>query len=45
MSTKSHIHKRSGTLRKKLYSTRDYAEIHLQRQFFDNIKAFEKFLV
>jgi hypothetical protein len=36
MSTKSHTHMRSGTLRKKLFSTRGYAEIHLQRLFFDN---------
>jgi hypothetical protein len=44
MFTKSHIHKRCGTLRKKLFSTRGYAEIHMQRPFFDNKKAYKKLL-
>jgi hypothetical protein len=34
MSPKSHIHKRCGTLRKKSFSARGYAEIHIQRPFF-----------
>jgi hypothetical protein len=36
MSSKSHTHKRCGTLRKKSFFTRGYAEIHIQRPFFDN---------
>jgi hypothetical protein len=36
MSSKSHTHKRCGTLRKKSFSARGYAEIHIQRPFFDN---------
>jgi hypothetical protein len=36
MCAKSHTYKKSGTLRKKLFSTRGYAEIHIQRPFFDN---------
>jgi hypothetical protein len=36
MSAKSHIHTRCGTLRKSSISTRGYAEIHMQRSFFDN---------
>jgi hypothetical protein len=36
MSTKSHAHTRCGTLRKSSISTRGYAEIHIQRPFFDN---------
>jgi hypothetical protein len=42
MSTKSHTHRRCGTLRKKLFSTRGYAEIHIQRPFFDNKKGIQK---
>jgi hypothetical protein len=34
MSTKSHIHRRCGTLRKKIFPTRGYVE----RPFFDNNK-------
>jgi hypothetical protein len=45
MSTKSHIHKRRGTLRENLFSTRGYAEIHIQRQFFDNTKGISKIVV
>jgi hypothetical protein len=44
MFTKSHTLKRSGTLRKKLYSTRGYAEIHIQRPFFDNKNSIWKIL-
>ena len=33
---KSHTCKRCGTLRKKSFSARGYAEIHIQRPFFDN---------
>jgi hypothetical protein len=36
MPTKSHTHTRCGTLRKSSISTRGYAEIHIQRPFFDN---------
>jgi hypothetical protein len=36
MSSKSHTHKRCGTLRKKSFSTRGYAEVHIRRPFFDN---------
>jgi hypothetical protein len=35
MSTKSHAHSRCGILRKSSISMR-YAEIHIQRLFFDN---------
>jgi hypothetical protein len=35
ISTKSHAHKRDGTLRKK-NSTRGYAEIYIQSLLFDN---------
>jgi hypothetical protein len=44
MSPKSHIHKRCGTLRKKSISARGYAEIHIQRSFFDNKKDIQKIL-
>jgi hypothetical protein len=44
MSSKSHIHKRCGTLVKKSFSARGYAEVHIQRPFFDNKIAYEKFL-
>jgi hypothetical protein len=36
MCAKSHIHQRCGRLPKKLFSTKGYAEIHIQRPFFDN---------
>jgi hypothetical protein len=45
MSTISHTHKRCGTLKKKLFSTRGYAEIHIQRPFFDNKKGIQKIFV
>ena len=35
MSTKSHIHEMYGTLRKTSFCTKGYAEIHIQRPFFD----------
>jgi hypothetical protein len=38
MSLKSHTHKRCGAWRKKSFSRRGYAEIHIQRPFFDNKK-------
>jgi hypothetical protein len=38
MSSKSHILKRYGILRKKSFSTRGYAKIHIQRPFLDNKK-------
>jgi hypothetical protein len=45
MSTKSHTHKKSGRLRKKLFSTRGYAEIHIQRPLFvDNKNSIWKIL-
>jgi hypothetical protein len=36
ISSKSHTHKRCGTLRKKSFSAWGYTEIHIQRPFFDN---------
>jgi hypothetical protein len=45
MSTKSHIHKGCGALRKKLFSTRGYAEIHIKKPFFDNKKGIHKIVV
>jgi hypothetical protein len=36
--------KRCGTLRKKSFSTKGYAEIHIQRPFFDNKKDIYKIL-
>jgi hypothetical protein len=44
MSSKSQTHKRCGTLRKKSFSTRGYAEIHIQRPFFDNKNRIWKIL-
>jgi hypothetical protein len=44
MSTKSHAHTRCGTLRKSSISTREYAEIHIQRPFFDNKNSVWKIL-
>jgi hypothetical protein len=44
MSSKSHTHKRCGTLRKKSFSARGYAEIHIQRPFFDNKNSIWKIL-
>jgi hypothetical protein len=44
MSSRSHIHKRCGTLRKKSFSARGYAEIHIQRPFFDNKNSIWKIL-
>jgi hypothetical protein len=44
MSPKSHTHERCGTLRKKSFSARGYAEIHIQRPFFDNKKDILKIL-
>jgi hypothetical protein len=44
MSTKSHVHTRCGTLRKSSISTRGYAEIHIQRPFFDNKNSIWKIL-
>jgi hypothetical protein len=43
--TKSHIHKRCGTLRKKIFSTMKYVEIHKQRPFFVNRKDTSKIVV
>jgi hypothetical protein len=45
MSTKSHTHRKCGTLRKKLFPTRGYAEIHIQRPFLDNKKGIQKIVV
>jgi hypothetical protein len=44
MSSKSHTHKRCGTLRKKSFSARGYAEIHIQRPYFDNKNSIWKIL-
>jgi hypothetical protein len=45
MSTKSHTHMRCGTLRKNIFPTMRYAEIHQQRPFFDNKKDISKIIV
>jgi hypothetical protein len=44
MSTKSHIHKTYGTLKKTSFCTKGYAEIHIQRPFFDNKNSIWKIL-
>jgi hypothetical protein len=44
MSSKSHTYKRCGTLRKKSFSAGGYAEIHIQRPFFDNKNSIWKVL-
>jgi hypothetical protein len=44
MSPKSHTRKRCGTLRKKSFSARGYAEIYIQRPFFDNKNSIWKIL-
>jgi hypothetical protein len=44
MFPKPHTHKRFGTLRKKSFSTRGYAEIHIQWPLFDNKKDIKKLL-
>jgi hypothetical protein len=43
MSTKSNTQKRCGTLKKKI-PPKECDEIHIQRQFFANIKALKKLL-
>jgi hypothetical protein len=45
MFTKSHTHRRCETLRKNLFSMRGYAEIQIQRPFFDNKKGLQKIVV
>jgi hypothetical protein len=45
ISTKSHIQKRCGTLKKIKNPTMGYAEIHKQRPFFDNRKDISKMVV
>jgi hypothetical protein len=44
MSTKSHIHKTHGTLKKTSFCTKGYAEIHIQRPFFYIEKGIWKIL-
>jgi hypothetical protein len=44
MSPKSHIQKRCGTLRKKSFSARGYAEIHIQRPFLTIKKTYKESL-
>jgi hypothetical protein len=44
MSPKSHPHKRCGTLKKKSFSARKYAEIHIQKLFSDNKNSIWKIL-
>jgi hypothetical protein len=44
MSPKSHIHKKCGTLRKKSFSARGYAEIHIHCCFLTIKKTYKKFL-
>jgi hypothetical protein len=39
------LKKLKKTLRKRLFSTRGYAEIHIQRLFFDNKKGIQKIVV
>jgi hypothetical protein len=39
MSTQSHMQRSCKGLRKELFSTWKYAEIHLQRQFLNNYKG------
>jgi hypothetical protein len=45
MPSKSHMHKRCGTLRKESFSARGYAEIHIQRPFWDKKKDILKIIV
>jgi hypothetical protein len=45
MSTKSHIHDTYGTLKKTSFYTKGYAEIHIQRPFFDIEKGIWKIIV
>ena len=45
MSINTHIHEMYGTLRKTSFCTKRYAEIHIQRPFFDNKKGTCKILV
>jgi hypothetical protein len=42
MSIKSHTHKRCETLTKKSFSAKGYAEIHIQRPFFDQKNTYKK---
>jgi hypothetical protein len=42
MSTKSHIHEIYGTLERTSFCTKGYAEIHIQRLFFDNKNSVRK---
>jgi hypothetical protein len=44
MSTKSYIHKMYETLKKMSFCTKGYAEIHIQRPFFDIEKGIWKIL-
>jgi hypothetical protein len=44
MSAKSRIHQSCGRLPKKLFSTKGYAEIHIQRPFFDQKNSIWKIL-
>jgi hypothetical protein len=44
MSTKSHVHKTYGTLKKTSFCTKGYAEIHIQRPIFDIEKGIWKIL-
>jgi hypothetical protein len=44
MCAKSHIHQRCGRLPKKLFSMKGYAEIHIQRPFFDKKNSIYKIL-
>jgi hypothetical protein len=44
MSTKSHIHKTYGTLKKTSFCTKGYPKIHIQRPFLTLKKTYGKFL-
>jgi hypothetical protein len=45
MSKKFRLYEGCGTLRKKCFSTRGYAEIHLQRPIFDKEEGIEENVV
>jgi hypothetical protein len=44
MYAKFHIHQSCGGLPKILFSAKGYAEIHIQRPFFDNKNSIWKIL-
>jgi hypothetical protein len=44
MCAESHIHQSCGRLPKKIFSTKGYTKIHIQRLFFDNTNSIWKIL-